>query len=204
MSASAGGGMASGAAPAPSGSLPPPDSRLTTTEGAYVTAGQSVFRVVNTERIWATFPVYAGQLPGLHLGTPLGIRAESQPDSLLTGKVDFIEPIYRQGRQTATIRAYLNNPGGTLRSGMLLRGEISFRVDTGLWLPRGAVLDLGNRSVAFRKESNTLRPVGVVTGFKTDEWVQIISGLSQVDAVAAHAQQLMDSEAFVLVNQPQP
>jgi hypothetical protein len=80
---------------------------------------------------------------------------------------------------------------------MLLTGELAVKTDSGLWLPRAAVLDLGNRQVAFVRKGNTLVPVAVEAGLRNGDWIEVVRGLTAGDAVARNAQYLVDSEAFV-------
>lgn len=183
------------AAPAAS----PAGSTLTVTEGAYVTAGQPVFRVVNTDQVWAVFQAYAATAAGIRKGQPIRITSENDPGQPLRGTVGLVEPFYRSGQNTATVRVPLPNPGGRLRSGMLLTGRLAVKTDSALWLPREAVLDLGNRQVAFVRQGNRLEPVAVEAGLRSGDWIEVVQGLTTQDAVARNAQYLIDNEAFVRV-----
>ncbi len=167
------------------------------TEGAYISAGQSVFRVVNTDKVWAVFQSYPESLARLRKGQLIQITVENNPSQVIKGQVNLIEPFYRNGQNTATIRVFLNNLGGRLRTGNLLTGGIEIKSDSTLWLPRAAVLDLGNRRVVFIKEAASLRPQTVQTGLQSGEWIEVRKGISPDDAVADNAQYLLDSEAFV-------
>ncbi len=178
-------------------SNPPTDNSLSLTEGAYVSAGQPVFQIVNTEKVWAVFRGYPGDINQVRKGQPIEIRMENDTSQTFTGRIDLIEPFYRAGQNSATLRVYLDNPNGNLLVGNLLSGKLRVESDSGLWLPRAAVLDLGSRQVAFRREGGTLTPVEVQTGLRTQDWVKILSGLTAQDEVAANAQYLVDSEAFV-------
>jgi hypothetical protein len=82
---------------------------------------------------------------------------------------------------------------------MLLTGKLVVS-DSGLWLPRTAVLDLGSRQVAFVRKSSSLEPVAIGTGLRNGDWIQVLKGLAAEDAVARNAQYLIDNEAFVRVD----
>jgi hypothetical protein len=190
-------GSASSAPPVPAGS--PAGSTLTVTEGAYVTAGQPVFRVVNTDQVWAVFQSYPATAGSIKKGQPIQILPENHTAQPLRGTVGLVEPFYRSGGNTATLRVPLPNPGGRLRSGMLLTGKLVVS-DSGLWLPRTAVLDLGSRQVAFVRKGGSLEPVAIGTGLRNGDWIQVVKGLAAEDAVARNAQYLIDNEAFVRVD----
>ena len=205
--APAGGGMGSGgdamggaptassmpAAPAPM----PAEAGLTLTEGAYVTAGQTLFRVVNTRQVWGVFEPRPDELAALQVGQSIRVLPENNPARARTARIDLIEPFFREGARTGAVRVHLNNANGQLRSGALLTGTVNVPAAGGLWLPRAAVVDLGNRVVAFVRRGGAFQAVSVQTGRRSADRVQILQGLGKQDAVATNAQFLVDSEGFV-------
>ena len=68
-----------------------------------------------------------------------------------------------------------------------------------MWLPRKAVVDLGQRQVVFIKSENRFITKNIKTGMITDSLVQILSGLNGNEEVADNAQFLVDSESFIKV-----
>jgi hypothetical protein len=170
---------------------------LTITEGAYLGTGTPVFRVVNADKVWAVFRSYVGDHTQLRTGAPIEITPEYDPNKKMSGRIDLIEPFFREGQNTATLRVYLNNTDGRLLSGQLLTGKIRLKSGTGLWLPRSAVLDVGNRRVVFVKKEKTLQPQAVKTGIVHRDSIQVVSGLTEGQAVAQNAQYLVDSESFL-------
>ena len=198
-SGSASSPMGRGTAPtsAPAASTLPTEAGLSLTEGAYVTAGQTLFRVVNTRQVWGVFEPRPDELAALQVGQAIRVLPENDPARALTARIDLVEPFFREGARTGAVRVHLPNPGGQLRSGTLLTGSVRVPASGGLWLPRVAVVDLGNREVAFVRRSGAFQTVSVHTGRRSADRVQILQGLSERDAVAANAQFLVDSEGFV-------
>ena len=194
-SGSMGGGNAPASAPA--ASTLPTEAGLSLTEGAYVTAGQTLFRVVNTQQVRGLFEPRPDELAALQVGQPIRVLPENDPARALTARIDLVEPFFREGARTGAVRVHLPNPGGELRSGALLTGNVRVPASGGLWLPRAAVVDLGNREVAFVRRSGAFQAVPVQTGRRSADRVQILQGLREQDAVAANAQFLVDSEGFV-------
>jgi Cu(I)/Ag(I) efflux system membrane fusion protein len=196
----AGGGMSS--SPAPSA---PSEVGLTLTEGAYVNAGQTLFRVVNTKQIWGVFEPRPDELAALQVGQAIRVLPENNAAQALTARIDLVEPFFREGANTGAVRVHLPNPGGRLRSGTLLTGTVRVPATGGLWLPRAAVVDLGNRQVAFVRRGGAFQAVSVQTGQRSADRVQILQGLREQDAVATNGQFLVDSEGFVQTAQaPSP
>ena len=183
----------------PSAAAPaaPEETGLPLTEGAYVTAGQTLFWVVNTSQVRGVFEPRPEELATLRVGQTIRVLPEDNPARALTARVALVEPFFREGASTGAVRVQLANPGGRLRSGTLLTGTVRVPAGGGLWLPRTAVVDLGNRQVAFVREDGAFRAVPVQTGQRSADRVQVLRGLGAQDAVAANAQFLVDSEGFV-------
>jgi Cu(I)/Ag(I) efflux system membrane fusion protein len=203
------GGMSSGGADPMGGTAPSLGSEpaatpllaeagLTLTEGAYITAGQTLFRVVNTKQVWGVFEPRPDELAALQVGQAIRVLPENNPARARTARIDLIEPYFREGTRTGAVRVHLSNADERLRSGALLTGTVSGLAAGGLWLPRAAVVDLGgDRQVAFVRRDGAFQAVPVQTGRRSAEQVQILQGLTPQDAVATNAQFLVDSEGFV-------
>jgi Cu(I)/Ag(I) efflux system membrane fusion protein len=171
---------------------------LQTREGMYVTAGQTVFRVVNTDVVWGIFSTYPENMAALKVGQSVTITVENNESRRIQASVDFIEPIYSPDANLSAFRVYLQNGEEQLKVGNLLKGTIKISRE-GLWLPVRAVLDLGERQIVFVKKGEVFEPVEVSTGIRTDEWIQVLDGLSRRSRVAVNAQFMIDSESFIKV-----
>ncbi len=204
MSASPEPGMSAGSPSAAAGSsatdLAQPQA-LTLTEGAYVSTGQTLFQVVNTDQVWGVFQPTPAELGRLRPGQQLRVVAEGTGLPPRTARLDLVEPEFRAGASVAAVRVYLPNPQGRLRRGQRLTGQlVTTAAPAGagsFWLPRAAVVDLGTRQVAFVRRGATFVPVAVQVGQRTSAQVQVLRGLTGSDDVAANGQYLIDSEGFI-------
>jgi Cu(I)/Ag(I) efflux system membrane fusion protein len=59
------------------------------------------------------------------------------------------------------------------------------------------VVDLGLRAVVFIRHEGVFKPREIVTGAVAGNWVQVRSGLTSQDEIAAQAGYLVDSESFI-------
>ncbi len=192
-----GSSLSSGAAPATS----PAPTPLALTEGAYVTPGQTLFQVINTDQVWGVFQPTPPELTQLHPGQALRVVAEGPARPPIAARLALIEPAFRAGASVAAVRAYLPNAKGLLRRGQRLSGQLvtgAALASAGtFWLPRAAVVDLGTRQVAFVRRGGTFVPVAVQVGQRTASQVQVLRGLGGTEEVAANGQYLIDSEGFI-------
>ncbi|MFD1470283.1 efflux RND transporter periplasmic adaptor subunit [Hymenobacter caeli] len=174
---------------------------LTLTEGAYVSTGQTLFQVVNTDQVWGLFQPTPAELARLRPGQPLRVVAEGTGLPPRTAHLGLVEPEFRAGASVAAVRVYLPNPQGRLRRGQRLTGQLvptAAPAGAGsFWLPRAAVVDLGTRQVAFVRRGATFVPVAVQVGQRTASRVQVLRGLAGPEDVAANGQYLIDSEGFI-------
>lgn len=201
------GGSAMGssdAAPSPTTAAASP--QLALTEGAYVTTGQNLFQVINTDQVWGIFQPTPPELAQLHPGQLLHVGAVGTALPPIAARLDLVEPEFRAGASVAAVRVYLPNAKGLLRRGQRLTGQVATGIalvlDGAFWLPRAAVVDLGTRQVAFVRRGGTFVPVAVQVGQRTASRVQVLSGLRSTEDVATNGQYLIDSESFIQTAAP--
>jgi membrane fusion protein, copper/silver efflux system len=170
-------------------------------EGMYVERGQIIFQLFNTDNIWVLLNIFPESQAIVKTGNPVKIIPETNPKMNLNGKIDFIEPVFRPGSKTLAARVYLKNPMGMIPIGSQVTARIFTARELTNWLPRDAVLSLGKDELVFLKTNGGFQAHKVETGLKYKDQIQIISGLSQTDSVAANGQYLADSESFIKVKQ---
>jgi Cu(I)/Ag(I) efflux system membrane fusion protein len=168
-------------------------------EGMYVEKGQTVFQVFNMDRSWALLRLFPGQEHLVRKGDPVDVVPETAPDKAFTGRVDLMEPLYRTGDKSPVVRVYFDNRHRDIPIGSQARATIRPAAIVGNWLPKEAVLSLGMDRIVFLRVNGGFHAHRVVTGLENSGRVQIVSGLSDVDTVAANAQFLVDSEDFIKV-----
>ncbi len=170
---------------------------LTIKEGMYVEKGQTLFNVVNPHKLWAIIKINAAGIGAVKLNQPVKITVPDLPGRTLFARVNFIEPVLQNGDKTMSIRVYLNNMDHSLKVNSLVRAEIGAGQTSGLWIPRSALVDLGQTQVVWLKNGAVYRVHKVTTGLVSGTQIQIKTGLSIADSVAANARYLTDSESFI-------
>jgi Cu(I)/Ag(I) efflux system membrane fusion protein len=168
-------------------------------EGMYVEKGQTVFQLFNTDRSWVLLQLLPEQA-AVKVGDAVHVVPETEPERDFRGKIDFIEPVFRKESKTLTARVYFDNSGLQIPIGSQVTATIFPSPIAGEWLPKEAVLSLGMDKVAFVRAEGGFRAHKIQTGMVYRDRVQVLSGLTATDSVAANAQYLMDSESFIKVN----
>lgn len=165
-------------------------------EGMYIEKGQTLFNVVDPHHLWAIVKIKQADLGQVRLSQRASIGIPDQ-DMTIEGKVNFIEPAFQSGDRTASVRVYLDNMSHEMKVGSLVHGAIAIGNRKGLWLPRTAVVSLGQTKIAWLKKGNTYQAHRVQTGIQKADQVEIIEGLTVADSVAVNGQYLADSEDFI-------
>jgi len=173
-------------------------SSLSIIEGMYLQKGQPIFSVYNTENVWAVLNIFPSDAALIKIGDPVSIVAETDAENVIRANINYIEPVAGQNASSINGRVYLKNSEKlNLKIGTLLSAEITTNAIYGIWLPRNAVVNLGQKKVVFLKTNNYYTSKIIQTGITTDSLVLIISGLDSNEQVAANAQFLVDSESFI-------
>lgn len=173
---------------------------LSIKEGAYVDAGQTIFNVINTNTVIVALSIMPGGQNLIKVGDPVVIQPETSAGKIRSA-IAFIEPSFSGETRALMARAYVNNAGAKIPVGSQVQATIFPKQKTAEWLPAGAVLSLGLNNIVFKKEGQLFRAYKITTGMRQDDKVQVLSGLTAKDTVAANAQYLTDNESFIQVKQ---
>ncbi len=166
-------------------------------EGARISDGADLFRIADLNRVWVDAEVFEKDLALVEEGQHAMVRFEAYPGEAFHGSVSYVYPTVSQDTRTGRVRLELPNPGLKIKPGMYAKVEIHGAPgEETLLVPRGAVLETGERSVVFHRMSNgQLHPMEVVTGRRDQEQIQILSGISEGQTVVASATFLIDAES---------
>ncbi len=194
-------GMEQQITPASMESTEPGTELLNLKEGMYIKKGQTLFSIYNPSKAWALLNIHTDRQALIKKGQLVNIYPESSATPSFQGRVDFIEPFYRDNSRTTSIRVYFDNSRLRLPVGSQVRGSISADTDLSYWLPKESVTSLGIDKIVFLKVSHGFKPKKVTTGIIAGKSIQIIKGLSESDSLALNAQFLIDSESFIKVKE---
>lgn len=172
-------------------------SELTIKEGMYVQKGQSVFNIYSTKRVWAVLNIYSDKINQIKVGQKVKLKIDNEITLDGNFKIDFIEPEIRSGQNTIAVRVYFSNTDNKIKIGSNVNAVIEAENKNGLFIPSASLIHLGNSDIVFIKDNQLFRAHKVQTRVETNNFIEIISGLTEKDTLAENAQLLMDSESFI-------
>jgi Cu(I)/Ag(I) efflux system membrane fusion protein len=166
-------------------------------EGDYIQKGVVVFKLSNTDKVWAVFNVLQGYSSLIKLNQTVVISSELNKSEPVYAKINFIETQLNQSDNSLRIRVYLNNSKLKLPVGLRLQGIVRTNSVKALWLPKQAMVSIGTKKMVFTRLENGFKAREIKTGIETNDYIQILDGITKNDTIAANAQYLIDSESFI-------
>jgi cobalt-zinc-cadmium efflux system membrane fusion protein len=170
-----------------------------------VTLGQALeratdaFKIADTGHVWVDLDLYEKDLPRVHVGGQVEIRADAYPSEVFKGRVAYVVPVVEQATRTAKVRVELPNENGKLSFGQLvtarLVGDPTTVATAVLAVPRAAIQRVDGRSVVFVKGPGSGFERRIVElGVSTGDQVEIRRGVTAGELVAADGAFLLKSE----------
>jgi len=171
-------------------------SELGVREGAQVTPGMTIAKVVGLQTVWLLAEIPEALIGSARAGMRVSATADGEARRTYEGNVKEILPGVNAATRTAQARIELDNHDASLMPGMLMRVRLSAAAaKPRLIVPTEAVIASGTRSTVLVAQGGRLRPVVVTTGREIGDATEILSGLEEGQKVVASGQFLIDSEA---------
>lgn len=169
-------------------------------EGNYVSTGQTLFVVNDCKEVYAIISFDAQY--ELKRNAAVKIKSPLSGEEPLEAKINFIEPVFKEGQKFIQARVYLRNELKKLKINSIVSAELE---STGKYLvvPSSSILSLGKRNFVWLKKENahgknkSLQATEVTIGSEAEGYTQIISGITEQDEVAKDAGYLLDSESLI-------
>jgi RND family efflux transporter MFP subunit len=156
-------------------------------KGSYLTAGSSVYTLVDNSRLELECPVPSYRLAELRLEQRVTFTTPTWGERSFEGSVSAINPMVESDNRSTRVKVRVANPGGKLRSGMYARGDIRIRREPkALVVPRSALLtereEASSGNVFVVKDGKATRRTVQVGGIQQDR-VWVLQGLQQGELV---------------------
>ena len=165
-------------------------------EGMTVTAGMTLFRIVDLSTVWVNADVPETQAALVRPGSRVTAEVAAYPDQKFEGKVGAILPEVNAATRTVRTRIELANPGTRLKPGMFATLVFSSGKREAVLVPSESVIRTGQRDVVIRAlGEGKFRAMQVEVGAESGGQSEIRKGLKPGDKIVLSGQFLIDSEA---------
>jgi membrane fusion protein, copper/silver efflux system len=165
-------------------------------QGSAAKAGQPLMRIADLSRVWIEAQVYGHDSRWIRAGMDADITVPELPDRVFASTLSFVYPYLQADTRTARLRFELPNAGGLLRPDML--ATVHLRIDFGdrLVVPESAVIYSGeHRYVFVDLGDGRLQPRPITTDARTDEFIEVSSGLAPGETVVTSGNFLIAAES---------
>lgn len=164
--------------------------------GARFAPGEVLFKLADLSSVWLQAEVSEQDQGSLHMGQNVQVKVDAYAEEKFTGKVSFIAPVLNEKTRTVRVRVELPNPNARLRPGMYASVVIAETVKSALTIPLSAVIDSGTRQVVLvQVAAGRFQPRVVQLGTRSDEYISVLEGLAEGEAVVTRANFLIDAES---------
>jgi RND family efflux transporter MFP subunit len=173
-------------------------SEKTVVQGSAIWSGMKIMRIEEHSQLWLDAEVFENQLGAIAVGDDITATFDALPGRVYTAKVGFIYPHVEAMSRAEMVRIVFDNADQSLKPGMFAQVTVQTRpAGNVLLVPQEAVIDTGNKQVAFvalpggHFDARQVR-VGLVGD---QDQVQILSGISEGESVVTSGQFLLDVES---------
>jgi Cu(I)/Ag(I) efflux system membrane fusion protein len=173
---------------------------LSIKEGDYIKKNQTVFKLLNTNKVWGIFNVSQGSNSFIKINQSIRISTELDDTNFINARINFIETQFNSADKSNRIRVYLDNSGMKLPIGLRLQGVVKTNPMKGIWIQKQAMVSIGTKKIVFVKMGNGFKATAIKIGTEIGDFVQIIDGISVQDSIAENGNYLIDSESFIKTN----
>ena len=174
--------------------------QLAVKEGKYVMMGETVFNLIDINHVAVILQIKQDDISKVNTGQKVEIRFDNDTNAV-NGKVDFIEPIFQEGKKSLSARVYVENKKHNRKIGSLVRAKIKGEEFEALWIPVSALMDLGKEKKVWLKKDGVFIAKKVETGVRLKGMIEISDGLTEESEIATEAHYLTDSEGFIKTNE---
>jgi len=147
--------------------------------------------------VWMYAPIYEQDLDIVTPGQKVKVTAQNiMAGKIFSGEVRSIDPVFDPQTRSVRVRAVLDNSEGLLRPNVYVDVEIEVELGEQLLISENAVLDSGERKIAFvAREQGVFEPRRLILGPKLEDYFVVISGVTEGENVVAQATFFVDSES---------
>lgn len=158
--------------------------------GERVEAGATLMSIVDSRRLHLRFRVPAGQAGRLDDVTGATFRAEGGAEVRRTSRLHSIGAVIDPERRTLPVTFVVDNPSGSLKAGMLVRGRIlTGDGEAALAVPSAAIMNEDGLLVAYVQiGGETFERRAVTTGSSDGQWTVVTSGVRRGERVVTRGQ----------------
>jgi RND family efflux transporter MFP subunit len=160
-------------------------------------ASDMLYQVVPLQEVWFTAKVFEKDMAYIKIGQRLRVETKARQGNSRIGEVVYIGRSLDAMTRTVEVRCLLPNPELDLLPNLSAIGSLKASLgEVAVAVPTGAVIETGTRQVIYvsaGKGHYVQRTVE--TGVRTEDFIQVLSGVEVGEQVVVEGAFLIDAEA---------
>jgi membrane fusion protein (multidrug efflux system) len=171
--------------------------------GEVASPGAGITTLHEVARLKAVVGIPENELSYFKLGGEATLEVDAYAERAFEGRIHYLGSVASGKTRTFPSEIAIRNPGNELRPGMIVRVFlVKRRLEDALVVPRDALLERDQGSVAFVNEEDRARERNVVLGPSEGNRVVVLEGLSPGESliVSGH-RNLVDGDPIRVVKQ---
>ena len=156
------------------------------TEDILVSNNIVIITIDDNSTIYSDIKIPENYSAYIKKGLPVEVKIASYKDKIFEGEVDFVSSRINADTRSLLSRIKINNKDFNLISGSLLEVSVKFNLRSSLTVPDTSVMVEGDKSYVYKiNDENIANKKEVKTGLRSNENIEIISGLAEGDIIVA-------------------
>ena len=156
------------------------------TEDILVSNNIVIITIDDNSTIYSDIKIPENYASYIKKGLPVEVKIANYKEKIFKGEVDFVSSRINADTRSLLSRIKVNNKDLDLISGSLLEVSVKFNLRNSLSVPDTSVMVEGDKSYVYKiNDENIANKTEVKIGLRTDENIEIISGLTQGDIIVA-------------------
>ncbi|MBL0121627.1 MAG: efflux RND transporter periplasmic adaptor subunit [Betaproteobacteria bacterium] len=166
-------------------------------QGMRFMPGEALYQITDLSRVWVIADLFEQDIALVTSGAKAKIKINAYPDKLFEGNVTYVYPTLKLETRTVPVRIELSNPGALLKPGMFAQVELGVAASGAVvTVPVTAVIDSGTRQIVLvQAREGRYEPREVKLGARSDDYVEVLNGVKDGEAVVIAANFLIDAES---------
>ena len=166
-------------------------------QGMRFMPGEVLYQIADLAVVWVIADVPEQDIAHIRLGQAVQLGVAAYPAQNFAGKVGFIYPTLNSATRTVQVRIEIANAQGLLKPAMFANAEIALGSQHKvLSVPSSAIIDSGTKQVVLvRLAQGRFAPRIVSLGSRSDDYVEVLSGVAEGEQVVTAANFLLDAES---------
>jgi len=173
--------------------------------GEKVAAGQELFRIADLRHVWIVADVRGRDAAYIRGGMQATIAAPDRGTTVEARVSSAVPPQFDAATQSTRVRLEADNFNAVLRPDMFVDVRLPIALPRAVTIPIDALVDSGLHTRVFvERADGQFEPRDVETGWRLNDRVEIVAGLSSGDRVVVSGAFLLDSETRMRGDRPRP